>query len=46
MYQSIHISGAINLAIWLTKSYFIYFTITFYKTSNIDSFILAFNIIK
>ena len=33
-------------SIEITKSYFIYFIIMFYKTANISSFILAFNTIK
>ena len=43
---SISISGAKNVAIWHHKSYFIYFTISFYKAPNINSFILIFNTIK
>ena len=43
MAQNINIGGAKILASWHYKSYFI---TSFYKTSNINSFILAFNTIK
>ena len=43
---SIHIGGAIILAIWLHQKLLYLFYLLILQTPNINGFILAFNIIK